>query len=127
MAFRFATANDKTITKDNLVQQDDFYIGKIQESYNNYVNSGNTKKQELLSQKATENQSLNGELSMLKEQLEAIQTQIIDRESKLSTIDSKYAVKITEIDSKLSANDIAKSKLVNSINQVKQGIINNVK
>lgn len=127
MAVRFASASDKSITKDSLVQQADYYIGKIVDSYNNFVNSGNSKKQEFLSQKANENQSLNGELGMLKQQLEAIQTQIADRENKLATIDNKYAVKISEIDSKLAANDIAKSQIVNSIEQVKQGIISNVK
>ncbi len=66
-----------------------------------------------------ENESLVGELSLLRQQLEAIQTQIADRENKLSVIDVKYAPMMVEVDSKLSANDMAKNKIVQSIEQVK--------
>lgn len=127
MAFRMASAMDKSITKEKLIGQADFYISKIMESYNGFVNGGTTKKQGLLSQKEDENHSLTNELSMLQQQLEAIQTQIADRQNKLTAIDSKYTPMLSEVDSKLAANDIAKNKIVSSIEQVKQGIINNIK
>lgn len=127
MAFRMASAMDKSISKEKLIGQADFYIGKIIESYNSFVANGNGKKQELLGQKEQENHSLTNDLGMLKQQLEAIQIQIADKEQKLLAIDSKYTPKLIEVDSKLAANDIAKNKIVSSIEQVKQGIINNVK
>jgi len=77
MAFRMASAMDKTITKEKLIGQADFYISKIMESYNGFVSSGNSKKQELLSQKENENHSLTNELSMLQQQLEEENTKDI--------------------------------------------------
>lgn len=127
MAFAMATAMDKSVTKTKLLQQSDFYVSEINKVYDDYVNKGSTKKKELIDQKNHENQSLVGELNLMKEQLEALTTQIQDRENKLASIDGKYSPKISEVDSKLAANDIAKNKVVESIEQVKQGITNNLK
>lgn len=127
MALTMASAMDKSITKDKLVQQSEFYLAEINKVYQDYNSKGLAKKQDLTAQKQHENESLVGELSLLRQQLEAIQTQIADRENKLSVIDVKYAPMMVEVDSKLSANDMAKNKIVQSIEQVKNGIINNIK
>lgn len=127
MAFTMAKGMDKTITKEGLLSQSEFYSTEIMKSYNNFVSSGNKKREDLLSQKANENQVLMNDLNNLKQQQEAIRVQIESNENKLKAIDGKYQPKISEIDSKLSANDIAKDKFIQSIEQVKQGIINNVK
>jgi len=66
-------------------------------------------------------------LSMMEQQMEALRTQIQDRQNKLNAIDSKYGPMINEIDSKISANEAAKTQITNSIQQVKNGIINNIK
>ena len=126
MALTMASAMDKSISKDKLVQQSEFYLAEINKVYQEYNSKGLSKKQDLTSQKQHENESLVGELSLLRQQLEAIQTQIADRENKLSVIDVKYAPMMSEVDSKLSANDMAKNKIVQSIEQVKNGIINNL-
>jgi hypothetical protein len=39
----------------------------------------------------------------------------------------KYVNELTDTDCKLMANDVAKDKIIASINKVKQGLINNVK
>lgn len=127
MALTMASAMDKSITKDKLIQQSEFYLAEINKVYQDYNAKGLAKKQDLTAQKQHENESLVGELSLLRQQLEAIQTQIADRENKLSVIDVKYAPMMVEVESKLSANDMAKEKIVQSIEQVKNGIINNIK
>lgn len=127
MAFKMGTVMDKTITKEKLLSQSEFYCTEILKSYNQYVTSGSNKKQELVSQKETENQTLTNDLSLLKQQLENITIQIKNKESKLSLIDDKYQPLLAEVDSKLKANEFAKSKLISTIEQVKQGITNNLK
>lgn len=127
MAFGMGTAMDRTITKDKLLQQSDFYITEINKVYNDYVAKGTAKHQEVIAQKNHENESLVGELSLMRQQLEQLQVQIVDRENKLSVIDSKYSPILNEVESKISANDLAKQKIVGSIEQVKNGIINNLK
>jgi hypothetical protein len=127
MALTMASAMDKSISKDKLVQQSEFYIAEINKVYNDYNSKGLAKKQDLMAQKQHENESLVNELSLLRQQLEAIRTQIADKENKLSVIDVKYAPMISEVDSKIGANEMAKNQIVQSIEQVKSGIINNIK
>lgn len=127
MAFMMGTGMDKTITKDKLVEQSNFYITEINKVYNEYVNKGNAKKQETIDQKTNENQSLVGELDLMRQQMEALKTQIADREMKLQAIDGKYGPKLQEIEGKLAANDMAKNKIIQSIEQVKNGIVINIK
>lgn len=127
MAFGMGSAMDKSITKDKLLMQSDFYITEINKVYNDYVAKGNGKKQEVISQKNHENESLVGELNLMRQQLEQLQVQIADRENKLSVIDSKYGPVLAEVETKIAANDLAKQKIVGSIEQVKNGIINNLK
>lgn len=127
MAVRMASKFDKSVTKEKLMQSADFYIGKIIENYNNFVASGNAKKQEIVNQKTSESQALNNEMSMLQQQLIALQTQIQDRQNKINNIDNKYAGLLSDMDAKLAANDIAKNQMVNSLETVKQGVINNLK
>jgi len=127
MAFQMASAMDKSISKSSLTQQADFYLGEIQKVYEDFVTKGQTKRQEVESLKINENQSLTNELNDMRNQLEALKTQIEDRTRKLSAIDSKYNPQLSEIDSKLAANTMAKDRILGSIQTVKQGINNNVK
>ena len=127
MAYGMGSAMDKSITKDKLLMQSDFYITEINKVYNDYVAKGNGKRQEVINQKNHENESLVGELNLMRQQLEQLQVQISDRENKLSVIDSKYGPMLSEVETKIAANDLAKEKIVGSIEQVKNGIINNLK
>jgi hypothetical protein len=127
MAYGMGSAMDKTITKDKLLMQSDFYLSEINKVYNGYVEKGNSKKQEIINQKNNENQALAGDLNLMRQQLEQLQIQIADRENKLSVIDNKYAPMLNEVETKILANDLAKNKIVSSIEQVKNGIINNLK
>lgn len=127
MAFMMGTGMDKTITKEKLVEQSNFYVTEITKVYNEYVAKGSAKKQETIDQKTNENQSLVGELDLMRQQMEALKTQIADREMKLQAIDGKYGPKLQEIEGKLAANDMAKNKIVQSIEQVKNGIVFNLK
>ena len=127
MAYQMASGMDKSITKDKLVQQADFYLAEIDKVYQEYVGKGNGKKQELLILKDNENKNLFGELESMKQQLEALQIQIDDRQRKLGEIDTKYGPQLSEVENKISANNIANQKIVESIQHVKSGIIANIK
>lgn len=127
MAFAMGSAMEKTITKEKLVQQSEFYLTEINKVYNDYVNKGNSRKQELIGQKNSENQALLNELDLMNQQLEALKTQIQDRQNKLNAIDSKYGPMLSDVESKLMANETAKNQIVQKIEQVKNGIINNIK
>lgn len=127
MAMSMGIAMDKTCNKTKLLSQADFYLNEIDKVYNQNVSSGNTKKQELITQKDSENHNLTAELNNLRAQLEAIQNQIRSREGQLSLIDSKYVPLINEVDQKIQANETAKEIIVSNITKVKNGISNNLK
>lgn len=127
MAYAMGTAMDKTISKEKLISQADFYITEITKVYEENVAKGQGKKDSLLKQKESENQTLANELSMFQQQMEALQIQIADRQNKLQAIDGKYMPQLVEIDGKLNANTIAKNKIVEAIQTVKTGINVNIK
>jgi hypothetical protein len=127
MAFTMAQTMDKKITKDSLSSQSDFYVQEISKVHTKYVESGTSKKNELLSRKEQERQQLNTEVQNLKMQIEALTNQMNNAQNNLTQIDNKYANDLLEVDCKLMANDLAKNNLLASINKVKQGLINNVK
>lgn len=127
MAYAMGMAMDKTISKEKLMSQADFYIAEITKVYDENVAKGNGKKDSLLKQKESENQTLANELTMFQQQLEALQIQITDRQSKLQAIDGKYQPQLDEVQSKLNANSIAKNKVIEAIEAVKSGININIK
>lgn len=127
MAFNMGSIMDKSLSKTKLIQDADYYVAEITKVYNENVSKGTAKKQNLLAQKDSENKSLVSELENMEQQLEALKIQIDDRKRKLSDIDSKYSPDLTDFDNRLGANELAKNKIVDSIEQVKQGINLNIK
>ena len=122
MALSMATAMDSNITKEKLLSQADFYLGELNKSYNQFVNDGNSKKTNLVSQKDSEKQSLINDLGSLKQQLASIQSQIAEKETLLSGVENKYSTMISEVVSKLAANESAKNDLFNKISKVKNNL-----
>jgi hypothetical protein len=127
MAFGMGSIMDKSLSKSKLINDADFYISEITKVYNDNLTKGNAKKQTLLAQKDSENKSLVSELENMEQQLEALKVQIDDRRRKLSDIDNKYSPDLTDFDNRLGANELAKNRIVDSIEQVKQGINLNIK
>ncbi len=127
MAFNMGSIMDKSLTKDKLIKDADYYVAEITKVYNDNVSKGTAKKQNLLAQKDSENKSLVTELENMEQQLEALTIQIEDRKRKLADIDNKYSPELTDFDNRLGANELAKRKIVDSIEQVKQGINLNIK
>jgi hypothetical protein len=124
MAMTMANAMDKSVTKSKLLNNADYYLSEINKIYTQQVTNGNLKRQELITQKESENRSLSLELSNLKEQLQAISNQIQTKENQLSLIDNKYEQPILDINKKIDANEIAKNSLVEKISKIKNGINN---
>lgn len=127
MAMEMGLSMDNNATPQKLLSQADFYISEISKVYNQYDSTGKTKKQTLIDQKNHDNQTLTSEILNLKAQLEAINNQIESKQGQLDLIDQKYAPLISEMDSKINANDTAKDKIISSINMIKQGITNHLK
>jgi hypothetical protein len=122
MALAMATGMDNSLTKEKLVSQADYYIAELNKTFQTYADNGNGKKQSLISEKNSENQTLTSDLANLKAQVEALTIQINSKQGLLSSIESKYQPLINEVDSKLRANESAKNDIVNKISKVKTNL-----
>lgn len=126
MAYAMGKSVSPSITKEALVAKADYYIDEINKVYQNFTTQGNAKMQSIATNKSNEKQSLVQQLESVKQQMEALEIEKASCEKKLGAIDSNYAGQLNEVETMLSANSIAKDKIVGSIQTVKNGVINNV-
>lgn len=122
MALAMATAMDSSLTKEKLISQADYYVTELNKTFQAYADNGYGKKQSLISDKNSENQTLTTDLANLRAQVEALNIQINSKQGQLSSIESKYQPLIAEVDSKLRANELAKNEIVNKISKVKSNL-----
>lgn len=126
MALNMAKAMDSSVTKENLLRQSEYYLTEISKVHKNYEDQGKAKANNILSQKTTEEGTLNRELSEVQSQLEQLRQKENNIKIQIGAIDSKYSAQLSEINCKIEANNVAKKELFDSINKVKQGINTNL-
>lgn len=127
MAIEMAQAMDSNVSKQSLLNQAEYYISELTKVHSGFNTDGRNKITDLTNKKNSETSTLSSDISSLEQQLKTIQSQIISKKQSLSEIDKKYLPDINEITAKLSANDIAKDRLISNINKVKSNIANNLK
>ena len=126
MAFTMASGVDKNVTKASLLEQSDFYIKEIGKVHQQYQSKGKSKKTQIQSGLKTKKASLTTEVSQLEKQILQLQTQISDKKNQLQSIDSNLITDVSDIEQKIVANDLAKSKILDTIGAVVEGIKNNL-
>lgn len=126
MALTMASTMDSSITKEKLLEQAQYYLDEISKVHQDYDGRGNAKKNEVVSQKENERQTLVNELNDIDAQINELQTLKSQKQQSLYGIDTTYQPRLTDIDCKLMANNEAKNKLVASINSVVSGIKTNL-
>ena len=126
MALTMAKTMDSSVSKDSLLNQSQFYINEINKVHSQYVANGKSKSEEALKFKGQEEGALTAELSNINNELERLTQLKLSKEEELRNIDAKYSPQITDIQCKLMANDIAKERIIGSIQQVVTGINNNL-
>lgn len=122
MALSMLSGMEKSMTKDSLIEQSAYYIDEIQKVHSTYTNNGIAKRDEIERNKASENEQLKNDLSLLEEQLKVIKAQIESKSMALQQIDAKYAPSLEEVQCKMAANDMAKDKIISTLNKVVQDI-----
>ena len=125
MALTMASSVDESVSKASLLKQADFYIEEIEKVHKKYKIQGATKKDQILGSQKAEKSTLTTEISSLEKQLIEIQHQISTKKNQLQAITSNSS-DVIDIDQKIMANDTAKSKILETILQVVDGIKNNL-
>lgn len=126
MAMTMAQSVDNKITKSSLLTEANFYVQEIEKVHQHYVNQGNSKKSNILNSQKTKKDKLAKEVSELEKQLLALQNQISDKKNQLQSTDVELMTEVSKIDQKIIANDAARSKILETINVVIEGLKNNL-
>ena len=126
MAMTMAKGVDSSVSKDSLIEQANFYIQEINKVHGQYKSQGNTKKEQILDTQKRKKDTLTKEIAALEKKLLEIQNQVSAKKIELESIDTTMMSEIVEIDQKIMANDMAKTKILETITEVSEGIKNNL-
>jgi hypothetical protein len=122
MAFTMGKSIKSDLTKEFLLQKGSFYITEIEKVYAKYDTIGKTKKTELDNTITKEKYNLSKSISDLEAKIIELQKELEAKKTELQKIDPINTEQLSEIQLKMDANDLAKQKILTSINTVLTGI-----
>lgn len=122
MAFTMGSAMNPELSKVSLIEKANFYISEIEKVHKNFQKTGSSKRNEINARINTEKQALVSSISEIEAKIVQLQKELIDKKAELEKVDSANSQEFSEIELKLEANEVAKQRLLQSINQVVTGI-----
>lgn len=122
MAFTMGKSIKSDLTKEFLLQKGSFYIAEIEKVYTKYDTIGKTKKADLDSNITKEKFNLSKSISELEAKILELQKELEAKKIELQKIDPVNMEQLSEIQLKMEANNLAKQKILTSINTVITGI-----
>ena len=124
MALTMAQGVDPKVTKTTLLHQAEFYLKEINKVHEQYKAQGSSKKNSIQEVNKAKKISLSNDISELERKILDLQNQVSIKKNQLQSIDVNQSTEVKEIDEKLLANDMAKTKILQSINTVVEGVKN---
>ncbi len=122
MAFTMGKTIKPDLTKEFLIEKSKFYISEIEKVYTKFHDKGTTRNKELNDSISKQKNDLTKNISDLEIQIAKLQAELESKRSELSKIDIANHAQFSEIQLKIEANNIAKQKILESINLVVTGI-----
>ena len=122
MAFTMGKSIKSDLTKEFLLQKGSFYITEIEKVHTKYDTIGKTKKAELDNTITKEKHNLSKSISDLEAKILELQKELEAKKIELQKIDPVNMEQLSEIQLKMEANNLAKQKILSSINTVITGI-----
>ena len=122
MAFTMGKTIKSDLSKEFLLEKSKFYIAEIEKVYAKYDATGNSKNKDLNNTITTQKYNLTKNIEDLESQIAKLQAELESKKAELSKIDNDNAALFTEIQLKIEANNLAKQKILESINTVVTGI-----
>ena len=122
MAFTMGKTINPTLTKELLLEKAKFYTTEIEKVYAKYDADGNAKKMGLDNSITAEKFNLTKTVEDLEAKIAQLQAELQVKKEELAKIDIGSREKYSEIQLKIEANNLAKGKLLESINTVVTGI-----
>jgi uncharacterized small protein (DUF1192 family) len=122
MAFTMGKTIKSDVTKEFLLEKSKFYISEIEKVYAKYDATGNSKNKDLNNTITTQKSNLSKNIADLESQIAKLQAELETKKAELARIDFDNKEMFTQIQLKIEANNIAKQKILESINTVVTGI-----
>ncbi len=126
MAMTMAQSVDSKVDKASLIEGAGFYISEIEKVHKQYATKGNAKREQIQGNQLKQKESLTKEISALEKQIMQLQTKVSEKKIQLESADSSLLSEVADIEQKIVANDMAKSKILETITAVVDGIKNNL-
>lgn len=122
MAFTMGKTLQADLSKEYLIEKSKFYISEIEKVYTKYDATGNSKNKDLNNTITAQKNDLTKKIADLESQISKLQSDLENKKTELSIIDINNKDLFAEIQQKIEANNIAKQKILESINTVVTGI-----
>jgi hypothetical protein len=122
MAFTMGKSIKSDLTKEFLIEKSKFYIAEIEKVYTKYDAAGNAKKNDFIAQQNNQNASLTKAISDLEIKIVELQRELEAKKLELNKLASNFADPIHETNLKIEANNTAKNTILESIQNVINGI-----
>jgi hypothetical protein len=122
MAFTMGKTIKSDLSKEFLLEKSKFYISEIEKVYAKYDATGTSKNKDLNNTITTQKYNLSKNISDLESQISKLQVELETKKAELARIDFDNKEMFTQIQLKIEANNIAKQKILESINTVVTGI-----
>lgn len=122
MAFTMGKTIKSDLSKEFLLEKSKFYISEIEKVYSKYDATGNSKNKDLTDTISTQKNNLTKHISDLETQISKLQSELETKKAELARIDFDNKEMFAQIHLKIEANNLAKHKILESINTVVTGI-----
>jgi uncharacterized small protein (DUF1192 family) len=122
MAFTMGKTIKSDLSKEFLLEKSKFYIAEIEKVYAKYDATGNSKNKDLNNNITTQKYNLSKSITDLETQIAKLQKELEVKKAELARIDLDNKEMFAEIQLKIEANNLAKHKILESINTVVTGI-----
>ena len=122
MAFAMGKTIKSDLSKEFLLEKSKFYIAEIEKVYAKYDATGNAKNKDLNNSITTQKYNLSKSITDLETQIAKLQIELEKMKAELARIDLDNKEMFSEIQLKIEANNLAKQRILESINTVITGI-----
>ena len=122
MAFTMGKTINADLTKPLLLEKASFYISEIEKVYTKYDATGNSKNKDLNNTITAQKNDLSKSIADLESQISKLQAELENKKTALSKIDNDNHEMFAQIQQKIDANNMAKQRILESINTVVTGI-----
>lgn len=122
MAFTMGKTINPQLSKSFLLEKSKYYTDEIEKVHAKYDATGNARKKDLNDAITAEKGSLTRMISDLESKIAQLQNDLQKNKAELEKIDFKNKEQFSEIQLKIEANDLAKRKILDSINTIVTGI-----